>query len=86
MLREIQTVTSRLRTQFAGSNSYDDSRYTTTGSSLDKCGLDENNIVNVFIDILLVGCLFGFYGISTIVDYLTQILFYANSSISNNSV
>ena len=30
--------------------------------------------------------LFGFYGISTFIGYLMQNPFYANSSISNNSV
>ena len=33
-----------------------------------------------------VGWLFGFYGISTFVGYLTPNHFYENSSISNNSV
>ena len=34
----------------------------------------------------MVGWLFGFYGISTFVGYLTPNLFFANSSISNYSV
>ena len=34
----------------------------------------------------MVGWLVGFYGISTIVGYLTPNPFYENSSISNNSV